>query len=238
MRHIVAFFGAITFGCLVAVFGFWFVRTWLTRNWVSHRLTQINQHGLRGTDSNQKITSSSVLQLEELAQLLDTTARHLRLGESLARAVQSAVETTQCTDQVLQSFARACSVGEAVDDVAQRLLKTVKTNDQAFVIRTLELSATGGVGGVMAVERAAVVIRQRVVHIHDRYAQAAQALLSTRILSWTPLGVAVWLVITSSPVRHYLFLSRSGWVCLLLGIGFNFAGRRWMSAIIAPQVAK
>ena len=238
MRQIVAFVGAISFGCLVAVFGFWFVRTWLTRNWVSFRLGQINKVVSKRNVSDQKIISSSILQLEELAQLLDTTARHLRLGESLARAIQSAVATTQCTDQVLQGFARACSAGEAVDDVAQRILKTVKTNDQAFVIRTLELSATGGVGGVMAVERAAVVIRQRIVHIHDRHAQAAQALLSTRILSWTPLGVAVWLVITSGPVRHYLFISRSGWLCLLLGIGFNFAGRRWMAAIISPRVAK
>jgi hypothetical protein len=37
-------------------------------------------------------------------------------------------------------------------------------------------------------------------------------------------------------VRNYLILSPSGWICLLLGIGLNLAGRKWMHAIIAPSV--
>ena len=88
----------------------------------------------------------------------------------------------------------------------------------------------------MALERAAIVIRERATHIDDRLAQAAQALLSTRILSWTPLLVAGWLLVSSAPVRNYLILSPSGWICLLLGIGLNLAGRKWMHAIIAPSV--
>ena len=236
MKYLVAIFGAVTFGCLVAVLGFWFARTWLTRQWIVTRFLQITPLGSkRLTALNIKLAQSSTLQLEQLAEVLDTTARHLRLGESLASALQAAVSTNHCDIRVLQNFARACTQGEAISDISQRLTKSATSNDQLFVLRTIELAATGGVGGVMALERAAIVLRERATHIHDRYSQAAQALLSTRVLSWTPLVVAGWLIITSSPVRNYLVLSFSGWVCLLLGIGLNLAGRKWMETIISPQ---
>ncbi|MCX6535782.1 MAG: hypothetical protein NT119_04410 [Actinobacteria bacterium] len=237
MKHLVAVFGALTFGCLIAVCGFWFIQIRLTKVWVNQRLSQnmpqLERNSLPG---NLVLSQSSTLQLEQLAEVLDTTARHLRLGESFASALQAAVSSQHCVIQVLQNFSRACAVGEAASEISKQLIKTAKTKDQQFVVKTLELAATGGVGGVMALERAAIVIRERATHIDDRFAQAAQALLSTRILSWTPLVVAGWLIASSAPVRNYLILSRSGWVCLLLGIGLNLAGRKWMHAIITPSV--
>ena len=233
-----AFFGATIFGCLVAVCGFWFTQIRLTRVWVNQRLSQnILQSERNLPSSNVAQTQSSTSQLKQLAEVLDTTARHLRLGESFASALQSAVSSQYCAIQVLQSFSRACALGEAAGEISRRLIKTAKTRDQQFVVKILELAATGGVGGVMALERAAIVIRERATHIDDRFSQAAQALLSTRILSWTPLVVAGWLVVSSASVRHYLILSPSGWVCLLLGIGLNLAGRKWMQTIITPKVA-
>ena len=238
MRYLVAIFGATIFGCLVAVCGFWFTQIRLTRVWVNQRLSQnILQSERNLPSSNVAQTQSSTSQLKQLAEVLDTTARHLRLGESFASALQSAVSSQYCAIQVLQSFSRACALGEAAGEISRRLIKTAKTRDQQFVVKILELAATGGVGGVMALERAAIVIRERATHIDDRFSQAAQALLSTRILSWTPLVVAGWLVVSSASVRHYLILSPSGWVCLLLGIGLNLAGRKWMQTIIAPKVA-
>ena len=238
MRYLVAIFGATIFGCLVAVCGFWFTQTRLTKVWVKARLSQnILQSERNSPSSNFAQTQSSTSQLKQLAEVLDTTARHLRLGESFASALQSAVSSQYCAIQVLQNFSRACALGEAAGEISRRLIKTAKTRDQQFVVKILELAATGGVGGVMALERAAIVIRERATHIDDRFSQAAQALLSTRILSWTPLVVAGWLVVSSASVRHYLILSPSGWVCLLLGIGLNLAGRKWMQTIIAPKVA-
>ena len=237
MKHLVAIFGATIFGCLVAVCGFWFTQTWLTRVWVKARLSQNILLSQRNSpSSNFAQTQSSTSQLKQLAEVLDTTARHLRLGESFASALQSAVSSQYCAIQVLQNFSRASASGEAAGKISRRLIKTAKTRDQQFVVKILELAATGGVGGVMALERAAIVLRERATHIDDRFSQAAQALLSTRILSWTPLVVAGWLVVSSASVRHYLILSPPGWVCLLLGIGLNLAGRKWMQTIITPKV--
>ena len=237
MKHLVAIFGATIFGCVVAAIGFWYIQIRLTKVWVNQRLSQnIRRLERNSLPGDLVLSQSSTLQLEQLAEILDTTARHLRLGESFASALQAAVSSQHCAIQVLQNFSWACALGEAASEISKRLLKTAKTKDQQFVVKTLELAATGGVGGVMALERAAIVIRERATHIDDRFAQAAQALLSTRILSWTPLVVAGWLVVSSAPVRNYLILSPSGWVCLLLGIGLNLAGRKWMHAIITPSV--
>ena len=238
MRYLLAIFGATIFGCLIAVCGFWFIQIRLTKVWVNQRLSQnlpqLERNSLLG---NLILSQSSTSQLKQLAEVLDTTARHLRLGESFASALQSAVSSQYCAIQVLQSFSRACALGEAAGEISSRLINTAKTRDQQFVVKILELAATGGVGGVMALERAAIVIRERATHIDDRFSQAAQALLSTRILSWTPLVVAGWLVVSSASVRHYLILSPPGWVCLLLGIGLNLTGRKWMQTIITPKVA-
>lgn len=237
MRYLLAIFGATIFGCLIAVCGFWFIQIRLTKVWVNQRLSQnMPQSEQSMLTGNLVLSQSSTLQLNQLAEILDTTARHLRLGESFASALQEAVSSQHCAIQVLQDFSRSCALGEAASEISRRLIKTAKTKDQQFVVKTLELAATGGVGGVMALERAAIVIRERATHIDDRLAQAAQALLSTRILSWTPLLVAGWLLVSSAPVRNYLILSPSGWICLLLGIGLNLAGRKWMHAIIAPSV--
>ncbi|NQV96982.1 MAG: hypothetical protein HQ486_04230 [Acidimicrobiaceae bacterium] len=238
MTTIVAVFGAIAFGCLVAVCGLWYGRTWLTRHWVALRLRQILPSSAnKSTASKAKLAKSSTLHLDQLAEIMDTTARHLRLGESLTGSLRFAITTNHCSVPLLTNLARECAQGEAISDVCKRLAKTATSNDLLFVLRTFELAATGGVGGILALERTAIVLRERATHIHDRYSQAAQALLSTRVLSWTPVVVALWLIITSSAVRNYLILTQSGWICVLLGVGFNLAGRKWMEKIISPSAS-
>ena len=238
MTTIVAVFGAIAFGCLVAVCGFWYGRTWLTRRWVALRLRQILPSSAnKSATSKAKLVRSSTLHLDQLAEIMDTTARHLRLGESLAGALRFAVTTNHCSVPLLTRFAEECAQGEAISEVCTRFTKTATSKDLLFVLRTFELAAIGGVGGILALERTAIVLRERATHIHDRYSQAAQALLSTRVLSWTPVVVALWLIVTSSAVRNYLILTPSGWICVLLGVGFNLAGRKWMEKIISPSAS-
>ena len=109
-----------------------------------------------------------------------------------------------------------------------------RTDEWFVTLRTHDRAATGGVGGVLALERAAIVLRERSTNINDRQMQASQALLSTKVLSWAPVAVAGWLIATSSSVRNFLILSISGWVCILFGLSLNYVGRRWMQTIVAP----
>ncbi|HBZ62450.1 MAG TPA: hypothetical protein DEO42_06555 [Acidimicrobium sp.] len=181
-----------------------------------------------------RLQSELIQQLSTLSELLDATARNLRLGKSMASSIQSATETSTIKDSVINDLVATTTRGESFADATKRLIPTAKTNELIFALRTIDLAATGGVGGVLALERAAIVLRERSTNINDRQMQASQALLSTKVLSWAPVAVAGWLIATSSSVRNFLILSVSGWVCILLGLSLNYAGRRWMQTIVAP----
>jgi Flp pilus assembly protein TadB len=181
-----------------------------------------------------RLQSELIQQLSTLSELLDATARNLRLGKSMASSIQSATETSTIKDSVINELVATTTRGESFADATKRLIPTAKTNELIFALRTIDLAATGGVGGVLALERAAIVLRERSTNINDRQMQASQALLSTKVLSWAPVAVAGWLIATSSSVRNFLILSVSGWVCILLGLSLNYVGRRWMQTIVAP----
>jgi Flp pilus assembly protein TadB len=181
-----------------------------------------------------RLQSELVQQLSTLSDLLDATARNLRLGRSMASSLQAAADTSSIKNSVITELVATTTRGESFADATKRLIPTAKTNELIFALRTIDLAATGGVGGVLALERAAIVLRERSTNINDRQMQASQALLSTKVLSWTPVAVAGWLIATSSSVRNFLILSIAGWVCILFGLSLNYAGRRWMQTIVAP----
>ena len=242
MRLIFLLLGAASFAALVFSISTWYLQPLFFRQIVLRRL---NRQGLIARLTNkfpkrQKSGSkhSALLgQLSELSDLLDATARNLRLGKSMASALKSATETGTINDPVISELTALTTRGESFAEATKRLLPTVKANDLIFALRTIDLAATGGVGGVLALERAAIVLRERSTNINDRQMQASQAMLSTKVLSWAPVAVAGWLVATSSSVRNFLILSVSGWVCILLGLSFNCVGRRWMQTIVTPAQA-
>ena len=242
MRLILLLLGASSFAALVFSIGTWYLQPLLFRQIVLRRL---NRQGLIARLTNklpkrQKSGSkhSALLgKLSELSDLLDATARNLRLGKSMASALKSATETGTIKEPVIGELVALTTRGESFAEATKRLLPTAKANDLIFALRTIDLAATGGVGGVLALERAAIVLRERSTNINDRQMQASQAMLSTKVLSWAPVAVAGWLVATSSSVRSFLILSVSGWVCILLGLSFNYVGRRWMQTIVAPAQA-
>ena len=184
-----------------------------------------------------RLQSELIQQLSTLSDLLDATARNLRLGRSMASSLQAAADTSSVKNSVITELVATTTRGESFADATKRLIPTAKTNELIFALRTIDLAATGGVGGVLALERAAIVLRERLTNINDRQMQASQALLSTKVLSWAPVAVAGWLIATSSSVRNFLILSIAGWVCIVLGLSLNYAGRRWMQTIVAPLQA-
>ena len=181
-----------------------------------------------------RLQSELIQQLSTLSDLLDATARNLRLGRSMASSLQAAADTSSVKNSVITELVATTTRGESFADATKRLIPTAKTDELIFTLRTIDLAATGGVGGVLALERAAIVLRERLTNINDRQMQASQALLSTKVLSWAPVAVAGWLFATSSSVRNFLILSIAGWVCILFGLSLNYVGRRWMQTIVAP----
>ena len=239
MKLLFSLFGASGFAVLIYLCSTWYLQPFLIRQTVLRRLNrQSLMARLVGKLPRRRVSprlqSELIQQLSTLSELLDATARNLRLGKSMASSIQSATETSTIKDSVINDLVATTTRGESFADATKRLIPAAKTNELIFALRTIDLAATGGVGGVLALERAAIVLRERSTNINDRQMQASQALLSTKVLSWAPVAVAGWLIATSSSVRNFLILSVSGWVCILLGLSLNYAGRRWMQTIVAP----
>jgi Flp pilus assembly protein TadB len=242
MKLLFSLFGASGFAVLIYLCSTWYLQPFLIRQTVLRRLNrQSLMARLVGKLPRRRVSprlqSELIQQLSTLSELLDATARNLRLGKSMASSIQSATETSTIKDSVIDELVATTTRGESFADATKRLIPTAKTNELIFTLRTIDLAATGGVGGVLALERAAIVLRERSTNINDRQMQASQAMLSTKVLSWAPVVVAGWLVATSSSVRSFLILSVSGWVCILLGLSFNYVGRRWMQTIVTPTQA-
>ena len=242
MRFFLLVIGACSFAVLVFVTGVWYGQPFLVRQFVMRRLDR-PRFAMRLLSKMPKwrrsaaIQSDLLQQLSALSELLDATARNLRLGKSMASALQAATETCATNNSVIGELVTSTTRGESFADAVKRLLPAAKKSELVFTLRTIDLAATGGVGGVLALERAAIVLRERLTNVADRQMQAAQAMLSTKVLSWAPVVVAGWLILTSSSARNFLILSLSGWLCILLGFSFNYAGRRWMQTIVAPSAA-
>jgi Flp pilus assembly protein TadB len=235
MKLLFSLLGASGMAVLIFLYSTWYLRPFLVRQIVLRRLNhQSLMARLVDKLSKRRVSPRSqselIHHLSTLSDLLDATARNLRLGKSMASSIQAATETSTVKDSVINDLVATTTRGESIADATKRLISIAKTNELIFALRTIDLAATG----VLALERAAIVLRERSTIINDRQMQASQALLSTKVLSWAPVAVAVWLIATSSSVRSFLILSTSGWLCILLGIGLNFAGRRWMQTIVTP----
>ena len=239
MKLLFSLIGASGFAVLIYLCSTWYLQPFLIRQTVLRRLNrQSLMARLVGKLPRRRVSprlqSELIQQLSTLSDLLDATARNLRLGRSMASSLQAAADTSSVKNLVITELVTTTTHGESFADATKRLIPTAKTNELIFTLRTIDLAATGGVGGVLALERAAIVLRERSANINDRQMQASQALLSTKVLSWAPVAVAGWLISTSSSVRNFLILSISGWVCILFGLSLNYLGRRWMQTIVAP----
>jgi len=239
MKLLFSLIGASGFAVLMYLCSTWYLQPLLVRQTVLRRLELQSLVGrlvskLPRRRASPRLQSELIQQLSTLSDLLDATARNLRLGRSMASSLQGAADTNSVKNSVITELVATTTRGESFTDATKRLIPTAKNNELIFALRTIDLAATGGVGGFLALERAAIVLRERLTNINDRQMQASQALLSTKVLSWAPVAVASWLIATSTSVRNFLILSIAGWVCILFGLSLNFAGRRWMKTIVAP----
>ncbi|MFM8652733.1 MAG: type II secretion system F family protein [Acidimicrobiaceae bacterium] len=231
--------GASIFAVLMYLCSSWYLQPLLVRQTVLCRLNRQSRMGrivsnIPRQSESKRLQSELIQQLSILSDLLDATARNLRLGRSMASSLQAAAETSSVKNSVISELITTTTHGDSFAEATKRLIPTAKTDELIFTLRTIDLAATGGVGGVLALERAAIVLRERSTNINDRQMQASQAVLATKVLSWAPVTVAGWLIATSSNVRNFLILSVSGWVCILFGLSLNYAGRRWMQTIVTP----
>jgi len=167
-----------------------------------------------------------------ITDFLDAIARDVRSGFSLASSF------VQCSDQQSdethwsQPVAQQCLRGVVLADALIECALPTWTPEIRFASRTLAVASAGGAGVAPALEHSASVLREQQALMLDRDVQAAQAQLSTKVLTWLPIAVFAWIVITDPIARMFLLSTPLGMCCVATGITLNVSGRKWMSHVV------
>jgi len=122
--------------------------------------------------------------------------------------------------------------GVVLADALVECALTTWTPEIRFASRTLAVASAGGVGVAPALEHSASVLREQQALMLDRDVQAAQAQLSTKVLTWLPIAVFAWIAITDPIARMFLLSTPLGMCCVATGITLNVSGRKWMSHVV------
>ena len=168
-----------------------------------------------------------------ITDFLDAIARDVRSGFSLASSF------VQCSDQQRddnhwsQPVAQQCLRGVVLADALVECALPTWTPEIRFASRTLAVASAGGAGVAPALEHSASVLREQQGLMLDRDVQAAQAQLSTKVLTWLPIAVFAWIAITDPIARSFLLSTPVGMCCVATGITLNVAGRKWMSRVVS-----
>jgi tight adherence protein B len=201
----------------------------LTKHW-SHRWLRVRL----STTSHKAtaITSPPPSPPLAITDFLDAIARDVRSGFSLASSF------VQCSDQQSdethwsQPVAQQCLRGVVVADARVVCALPTWTPEIRFASRTLAVASAGGAGVAPALEHSASVLREHQALMLDRDVQAAQAQLSTKVLTWLPIAVFAWIAITDPIARMFLLSTPLGMCCVATGITLNVSGRKWMSHVV------
>ena len=167
-----------------------------------------------------------------VTDFLDAIARDVRSGFSLASSF------VQCSDQQpdsnhwSQPVAQQCLRGVVLADALVECALPTWTPEIRFASRTLAVASAGGAGVAPALEHSASVLREQQGLMLDRDVQAAQAQLSTKVLTWLPIAVFAWIAITDPVARGFLLGTPVGMCCVATGIALNVSGRKWLSRVV------
>ena len=201
----------------------------LTKHW-SRRWLRVR---LGTTPLKATATTSPTRTPPAITDFLDAIARDVRSGFSLASSF------VQCSDQQRddnhwsQPVAQQCLRGVVLADALVECALPTWTPEIRFASRTLAVASAGGAGVAPALEHSASVLREQQGLMLDRDVQAAQAQLSTKVLTWLPIAVFAWIAITDPIARMFLLSTPAGMCCVATGITLNVSGRKWMSRVVS-----
>ena len=181
-----------------------------------------------GPDPERTRSRSGRASARAVATWCDDLAREVRSGSSLRDAI-AAVPADATTALATAPARLAIDRGISVADAVSRLPDAGPHLQLALAV----IATASRVGGpaATAIERTAMALRQRAADQDERSAQAAQARLSTHVMTAVPLLMLGALVSTDDDVRA-VTTSPIGAICIAIGLGLNALGWLWMRHIV------
>ena len=167
----------------------------------------------------------------ELPAVLDSVARHLRLGSSLRQALEqtnAAGLLGQQLDALNDDLAMGTSLATAID----RWREDADEPIIDLVAGSLQLSVKAGGSVASAVEQVAATVRDRASVASEVHALAAQAQRSAIVIALMPVGFVAITALSDPDSTRFLIDSPLGRTCVLAGVGFDALGLWWMRKIV------
>jgi tight adherence protein B len=177
--------------------------------------------------------SRSVPDHAALVDAIERTARDVRSGVALRVALVDALQRHPgLLVPVVDELGRGASLHDALT------LPMARPNpDTEFVLHGLRLAADTGGATAETLDRVVGVVRERQVWRGERYAQAAQARLSARMLTVLPIAVAGWSVASGPRVRQAYADSPVTGALAIIGVLLNLTGWWWMRRLVRGPAA-
>ena len=169
----------------------------------------------------------------QLPEALERVATALRAGSSLTQALGAAARATAPPLGVeLTKVARETEQGRPLLEVLDRWVAGHDDRATRLAATALTLAALLGAAPARALDGVASTLRERQEVGDERQALATQAKASAAVLSIAPVGFALLLGVSDRATAAFLFGSRPGWICLILGVGLDAGGAVWMAHLV------
>jgi tight adherence protein B len=163
-----------------------------------------------------------------VAAWCDDIARRVRSGSTLRDAFAT-LPADPATERATAALRLAIDRGASLADAIARA-----DEGGAHLRLALGVIATASrIGGPAAasIDRAAMLLRQRASDLDERATQAAQARLSSHVMTSVPLLMLAVLVATDDDIRSVV-TSPIGTLCVGAGLTLNAIGWWWMRRIV------
>jgi tight adherence protein B len=175
---------------------------------------------------------------KQLPVVLDAIARSIYSGSGFTQALREASvldESPVCTD--LKLVVHEVDFGLPVVDALQTWAR--RRGYQSVRVATAAMSLAVDVGGnqAQAIDAASAAVRRTVEAASIARTYSTDARVSSLAIVVMPLFISGPMLIFSRSARHFMFLTPLGWICLIIGIGFDVLGAVWMRSLAKRALA-
>ena len=168
---------------------------------------------------------------EAVASWCDALARSVRSGSTLRAAVSASRPDDPIVQEATAGLRLSLDRGIALAVVMR--VESTRSPDRHLDAARDVIGVVAELGGSSAapLDRVATALRMRAADDRERVTQAAQARMSSKVLTLVPIGVLGVLILTD-PAVWRVVTAPLGVTCVVAGLALNLVGNRWMHRMI------